>query len=68
MLRSLAFGFAWGLAGYLIGAFGGGWLVTKLSSNMHDRSTEAAMTGAFVYGPVLALIAFIAGYVRSRPG
>ena len=66
MLRSLAFGFAWALAGYLIGAFVGGWLVTKLSSNMHDRSTEAAMTGAFVYGPVLALIAFIAGFVRSR--
>jgi hypothetical protein len=66
MLRSLAFGFAWALAGYLIGAFGGGWLVTKLSSNVHDRSTEAAMTGAFVYGPVLALIAFIAGFLRSR--
>jgi hypothetical protein len=66
MLRSLAFGFAWALVGYLIGAFGGGWLVTKLSSNVHDRSTEAAMTGAFVYGPVLALIAFIAGFLRSR--
>ena len=52
MLRSLAFAFAWGLAGYLIGAFGGGWLITKLSSNMHDRSTEAAMTGAFVLGPL----------------
>jgi uncharacterized membrane protein YeaQ/YmgE (transglycosylase-associated protein family) len=68
MLRSLAFGFAWALAGYLIGAFVGGWLVTKLSSNVHDRSTEAAMTGAFVYGPALALIAFILGFVRSRPG
>ena len=67
MLRSLAFAFAWALAGYLIGAFGGGWLGTKLSSNMHDRSTpEAAMTGALVYGPALALIAFIVGFVRSR--
>jgi ABC-type antimicrobial peptide transport system permease subunit len=66
MLRSLAFAFACGLAGYLIGAFSGGWLMTKLSSNMHDRSTEAAMTGAFVYGPALALIAFIVGFVRSR--
>jgi hypothetical protein len=66
MLRSLAFAVAWALAGYLIGAFGGGWLVTKLSSNTHDRSTEAAMTGAFVYGPALALIAFIVGFVRSR--
>jgi hypothetical protein len=66
MLRSLAFAFAWALAGYLIGAFGAGWLMTKLSSNMHDRSTEAAMTGAFVFGPALALIAFIVGFVRSR--
>ena len=65
MLRSLAFGFAWALAGYLIGAFGGGWLLTKLSSNTH-RSTEAAMTGALVYGPALALIALIAGFMRSQ--
>ncbi len=66
MLRSLAIGLAWAIAGYLIGAFGGGWLVTKLSSNMHDRTTEAAMTGALIYGPALALVAFIVGFVRSR--
>jgi len=66
VLRSLAFGLAWAIAGYLIGAFGGGWLVTKLSSNMHDRTTEAAMTGALIYGPALALVAFIVGFVRSR--
>lgn len=66
MLRSLAIGLGWAIAGYLIGAFGGGWLLTKLSSNMHDRSTEAAMTGAFVFGPAMALIAFIVGLVRSR--
>jgi hypothetical protein len=66
VLRSLAIGLGWAIAGYLIGAFGGGWLLTKLSSNMHDRSTEAAMTGAFVFGPAMALIAFIVGLVRSR--
>jgi cytochrome bd-type quinol oxidase subunit 2 len=66
VLRSLAIGLGWAIAGYLIGAFGGSWLVTKLSSNMHDRSTEAAMTGAFVFGPALALIAFIVGFIRSR--
>jgi hypothetical protein len=66
VLRSLAIGLGWAIAGYLIGAFGGGWLLTKLSSNMHDRSTEAAMTGAFVFGPAMALIAFIVGFVRSR--
>jgi cytochrome bd-type quinol oxidase subunit 2 len=66
VLRSLAIGLGWAIAGSLIGAFGGGWLLTKLSSNMHDRSTEAAMTGAFVFGPAMALIAFIVGFVRSR--
>lgn len=54
------------LGGYLVGAFGGGWLVTALSSNMHDRSVEAAMTGAFFFGPALAVAAFIAAVLWRR--
>lgn len=46
------------VAGYLIGAFGGGWLVSTLSGSA-DRSVEAAMMGAFVYGPAAACAAFI---------
>ncbi len=45
---------------YLAGAFGGGTLLYQLSSNAHDRSMEAAMTGAFATGPAAAAIGFLA--------
>jgi hypothetical protein len=57
------------LGGYAVGGFGGGWLVSELSSSA-DRSVEAAMTGAFVYGPAVACLAFIVTFIftgRSRP-
>jgi type IV secretory pathway VirB2 component (pilin) len=44
---------------YFIGLFGGMSLVETFSSNAHDRSMEAAMTGAFVIGPVAALVAVL---------
>lgn len=44
-----------GAVGYVIGAFGGGVLVSTFSSNQHDRSLEAAMIGAFVCGPIAAV-------------
>ena len=56
----------WAVGGYLAGAFGGGALVSEFSSNMHDRSVEAAMSGAFFFGPVLAVAAFIAAMVWRR--
>jgi hypothetical protein len=56
-----------GVAGYLVGAFGGGYLITVLTSNTHDASVEGAMTGAFVTGPLLGLLALIVGFVRSKP-
>ncbi len=56
----------WGLGGYLAGAFGGGWAVSQFSSNVHDRSVEAAMTGAFFFGPALAIAAFVAALVWRR--
>jgi hypothetical protein len=52
------------VVGYLIGAFGGEWPVATFSSNGHDRSVEAAMTGAFVYGPLLATLTFALALVR----
>jgi hypothetical protein len=47
------------LVGYIVGLFGGMGLVNMLSSNTHDRSIEAAMTGAFVIGPLVAVVAFV---------
>jgi hypothetical protein len=69
MLRRIGLSFLAALAGYLVGAFGGGWLVGTFSGSA-DRSVEAAMTGAFVYGPAAACAAFIITLLltgRSRP-
>lgn len=49
--------------GYAVGLFGGMFLVQRLSANKHDKSTEAAMTSAFVIGPAVAVIALIATLV-----
>ncbi len=59
-------GLLWAVPCYLVGALVGGYLVNLLSSNTHDRSTEAAMTGAFVLGPLAAVAGFIVGVVRAR--
>ena len=68
MLRRLLFAALAGLAGYVTAAVAGGFLVNLLSSNTHDRSVEAAMTGAFVLGPLGAIVGFAIGFRRSgRP-
>lgn len=54
------------VAAYLIAVVGGYFLITKLSSNTHDRSMEATMTAAFVLGPIAAIIAFIVAYLMLR--
>lgn len=64
-MRRVLFGFLYAVPAYLLGAFGGGYAVSLLSSNQHDRSVEAAMTGAFVLGPLAAIIGFVTG-VNSR--
>ena len=57
-----------GLLGYALGAFGGGFLVSALSSNTHDRSVEAAMTGAFVFGPLAGVAGVLLGARRGKAG
>ena len=53
--------------GYLIGLLGGIFLIEAYSSNQHDKSVEAAMTGAFVSGPLMATVAEIVTLIfRSR--
>ena len=51
--------------GFAVGAAGGGLVVDALSSNVHDRSVEAAMTGAFFIGRLFAVIAFAVGFARG---
>ena len=63
LLRAIGFG----IAGYVAGGGLGYLLVMGLSQNQHDIDVEAAMTGAFVVGPLVGLVGAIVGFVR-RPG
>lgn len=64
-LKRSALSFGLGLLGYVIGLFGGIGLVFLLSSNRHDRLAEAAMTGAFIVGPLAGLLFAIVSFIRS---
>ena len=64
-MRRLGIAVLFAVVGYLIAAAASYFLVDLLSSNVHDRSVEAAMTSAFFYGPLGAVVAFIAAFVRA---
>lgn len=49
--------------GYVGGFLIGMAIVSLFSSNRHDASVEAAMTGAFVFGPLGAVLAMVAAWV-----
>jgi len=66
-MRRALVGLVWAVPSYLVGAFWGGYLLYLVSSNSHDRSLEASMTGAFVLGPLAAVVGFIVGAARTRP-
>jgi hypothetical protein len=69
MLRRLGLGLLFLVLGYPLGLLGGMGLVYLLSDNRHDKSVEAAMTGAFFGGPLAAVIGFLVGLAmggRSR--
>jgi hypothetical protein len=53
-------------SGYIIGAAVGYALVLASTSNTHDASVEAAMTGAFVAGPIVAVVAVSIWLLASR--
>ena len=57
-MKRLAAAVVAAIVSYVVGAFLGGWLLLQLSSNRHDASVEAAMTGAFVFGPLAAFLAY----------
>ena len=64
-MKTFALALLAAIGGYLVGLCGGMLLIEVFSSNTHDTSVEAAMTGAFVFGPLMALIAVIVVF-RSR--
>ena len=58
-MKTLGLSLLAALVGYVTGLFGGMGLVNLFSDNTHDKSMEAAMTGAFFVGPLVAVLAFI---------
>jgi hypothetical protein len=60
-------GVLWAVPAYLVGAVGGGLLLYGVSGNQHDRALEASMTGAFLFGPVAAIVGFAAGAFCAKP-
>jgi len=67
MVRRLGIAFAVALAAYVGGAAAGGWLVANVTSNTHDASLEGVMTGVFVIGPLVSIVAFVIAFVSTRP-
>jgi cytochrome bd-type quinol oxidase subunit 2 len=53
------------IVGYLVAAAASYFLIDLFSSNVHDRAVEAAMTSAFVFGPLGAIAAFIVAFIRG---
>ena len=62
-MKTLGLSLLVAIVGYLAGFFGGMLLVETFSSNPHDKSVEAAMTGAFVVGPLVAVIAVVGALI-----
>lgn len=55
------------IGGYVLGFIGSMLAIELFSSNTHDQSMEAAMTGAFVVGPLMAVAAVVVTVVlRTR--
>ena len=70
LLRCLGFGVLFAVAAFLIAAFASYFLILEFSPNVHDRSLEAAMSSAFFYGPIGALLGLVGGVswaARRRP-
>ena len=64
-LKRLGLALLYAIGGYFVAAVVGYFLIGQLSSNTHDRSAEAAMTSAFVFGPLGAIVAFVVGLIRG---
>lgn len=58
-MKTFGVGLLAAILGYVVGLFGTMAVIEMFSSNTHDKSLEAAMTGSFVGGPVIAIVAVV---------
>ena len=54
------------ILGYVVGLFWTMAAIELFSSNQSDKSLEAAMTGAFIGGPLMAVISVLAILIPRR--
>jgi hypothetical protein len=64
-MRRFGLGMLFAIGGYFAAAVVCYFLIDQFSSNTHDRSVEAAMTSAFVFGPLGAVAAFAVGFIHA---
>lgn len=64
-MRRFGIGLLCAIVAYIAVAIASYFLVLELSSNRHDRDLEAAMSSVFFYGPIGAVVAFIAGAIAG---
>jgi hypothetical protein len=67
-VKRLGLALRYAAVGYVVAAVAGQFLILQFSANAHDRAVEAAMSGAFVAGPVGAHVALVVGFVRGGRG
>ena len=69
MLKIIGFSLLALVGGYFVGLFAGMALIKAGSSNRHDKSVEAATTGALIVGPLVAILSLVATliYLFTRP-
>ena len=65
--KCIGFGFLFAVVAFFLAAFASYFLIMEFSSNVHDRSLEAAMSSMFFFGPLGALLGFVGGVIwRAR--
>jgi hypothetical protein len=67
-MQRIGLALVYAIGGYVLAAGIGYFVIQQFSSNVHDRDLEAAMTSAFVAGPIGAVVAFVIGFVRNGRG
>ena len=65
-MKYVGIGLLTAVVGYVLVAFLSYFLISKFSTNGHDRSVEASMSSIFIYGPIGFILAFIAGYIWAK--
>ena len=63
MLKRIGFGLLFAISGFIVAAMASYFLILEFSSNLHDRSVEAAMTSVFFLGPVGGVLGFVGGVI-----